>query len=311
MDKQSQDGFPELYSTPQQLEQALMAAKRALPPIQESVYKPSGESTLAAKSAMLLATPVILLLILGSCVLVLVLLAGGEELLDPRALEDRGARRVLGGVALIVDLGIALVIGFVPGYLYVQIGRLSRNRNAAWPMALAGMSSFIMAAILFWPIWSGQTLAPTGVKLLGIPLKWPLILIGGLAMPLASLMVAHDMVGKQKFCEISGVFLKAMDRLRIPLAAAAEVVSLLSTGHYSQLLKTPPPTKADKKQKNFAELVLWWHENAQTGYLELTAFFKGQTSGKGTKTEKSENWLVLSKRCDHSEAMELHFWLGG
>ena len=63
------------------------------------------------------------------------------------------------------------------------------------------------AIILFVPLFDGRAIAPINLKLLFIPLKWPLMLLGIGIIPYIAARYTVFLLNQHKFCEETGVTL--------------------------------------------------------------------------------------------------------
>jgi len=92
---------------------------------------------------------------------------------------------------------------------------------------LTGAIDLLVAVVLFVPIWKGETLAPTHLTFLFIPVRWVLILVGGLIVPLVGAAAAHG------------------------------ALALLRRGEYVLAGRLPPVGEKEARQKHWAEITLW------------------------------------------------------
>lgn len=292
----AQNGYP----TKAAAQAVLQVAKIILPAV-ESAYRPSGKLPFMALAAMLLALPFVVLLTLGIAAIPVYIF---ESFFDPALLKYSNGSWAVAIIGLLVDFLAGLTILLLPGWLLARIGRLFKNRNPNWPAILTLIPAFIAGIVFFWPIWDGQSIAPVEIAFLFIPISWLLILVGGLIVPILAALSAASSVAQYKFCEKAGVFLKPRRRSRFGFDWIEDVKELVSSGEYKYLREVEAAGKQDEKNRHYAQLVLWWHERADTAFIELTAFFGGQVwpSKKGERKEVSASWLVLSKQIDRVEA---------
>lgn len=282
----------------------------------ESAYKPSGLAPTVSKVLMLLASPVVTLVIFAVIYLtILFMVQAIEETAGPhivysgvdRFIKAWQLRRLSWGLYFISTLYLGLFIMAVPAWLYAQIGKILKIRKAAWSVLLTGMTAFAAGIIFFWPIWHGQTLVPSQFKLLGIPLKWTVVLFSGVFAPILSMGAAFWMFEKSRFCEITGKALKRMRRLRLSLDRAEEVRSLLNARQYAKLSTFQKISKKEAKNKSHISIVLWAYPKAQTGYLEAEFMFKTfyKPDKKSVPQRKEESWLIHSGKLAQEDAMNL------
>ena len=288
---------------------SLKAAKKTYPAVRSS-YKPSGKTTASALLAMIIAAPVIITLLL----VVSLLIFGVDLRLASKTLSDpsiyglhgeliqkipRGlGSRLVGALAILSNLGIMFLIIFIPAFPYVVLGRIFKNRSRALPVAAAGVTSFIVAVVLYWPVWQGESLAVTDLSVYDFDIKPIIVALCGVGAPLLSMYCAFLAVSEDdKYCEKAGVFLDAVLRTTCHLNQVGVVLSLLSGRQYAAVAPLCKPPQKDENRA--AELVLWWHPNAQTAYIELSLCFCEEISKN--KTEK-HTWLVFSRMIDSTEA---------
>ena len=140
------------FTAEKDLDAAMAAAKLVLPEAQ-CAYKPSGKTTVSALVAMLLASPVVLILLL--------LLCGGLAygwdwlLAQGSAKPSSGTPRGAGLISLILDFILVFLMVYVPAVMYGSISRFLKNRNPKSPVWLAVRTTFLVAMALFAPVWSG------------------------------------------------------------------------------------------------------------------------------------------------------------
>src|SRR5436190_13901978 len=179
------------HESAEQLEAALKEADRALPTV-ASVYKPSGRTTVSATLFILLSAPVIFLL--------LVVLCGGlswacvnlELMLSSEALA--GNSRINGIFSLFIDLILMVLIVVVPVGCYGPLSRWFKNRNPVLPAFLTGVITFTASIVIFAPIWKGESIAPIHLSFALIPIRWILIVIGCIFVPLISALVVATQI---------------------------------------------------------------------------------------------------------------------
>lgn len=293
--------LPEKYETQQNIDHYLSLLKKSYPEI-SSAYQPSGKSTTAARIAMVLAFPVIFAITGGICFLLLysaAWLTRSVATMDFMFEIQRWWKYSrLGLVLFLVDMLIVLVLMAVPPWLYVRTGRLFRNRSLGLPTLLTTLTSLPLAFLIFWPLWSGFSLAPTEITFFAIPVKW-VIIIGALIFSAFSIGFSLYLVGQQKFCEETGVFLKPIRRSYFDYSALDSALASLSGKHFEELKNLPTLTKKERKKKTHLDLKLWGHEAAQTAYLELQLVFNELPAKRGAERTK-KNWLVFSEKLDKS-----------
>jgi len=287
------------------LDAAIAAAKECMPEA-ESAYKPSGKSTASATFAMLVISPLILLLLLIACGGIAVgfaLLVGGGEA------DSHTDSRLLGLGSLLVDVILVVLMFWLPIKTYAVLGKWLKNRNPTLPALLSGGVTFLVGIVLFVPIWGGETLAPTHLTLLFIPIRWVLIILGALVVPFLVAVVTYGTIAGQKFCEITGVFLRPVATIPVHFDFAENALALLKGGAYDAVTRLPRTD--DPKAKHCGEIVLWWEDSAQTAFLEMTVHFHGKSKPKKKKVtleeskDKTTEWLAFSTRLTRTEAEAL------
>jgi hypothetical protein len=182
-----------------------------------------------------------------------------------------------------------------------------KNRNPLLPAVLTGIIDLLAAIGLFVPIWHGETLAPTHLSFMFIPIRWVLICVGGAVVPIAGAVVVYDKISKQKFCEETGCFLKRFGQVRMPFDLAENALALLQRGEYLAGVRLTRLTDAEAKEKHWAVISLWWREQAATAYLELELRFHGKSKPQKALTteqskDKTKEWLGFSVRLDRPQA---------
>jgi hypothetical protein len=290
------------YASAEEYDRSLAAAKAALPEA-TTAYNSSGKTNLISVVVLLIATPILFGIVFSICVALCTLYTSIE---GARNTEDPSFRvsQVLGVVAIVLDLLLVAMMIFAPFFAFTNLSRLSKNRNPWLPSILTAFSSATIAILLFFPIWNGETLAPTDLTIIFIPIRWLLIGIGGILAPLFSAFAVFYGVGNQKFCEQSNVFLKEFRVLNIDFDFGENALEILRRGEYEAIAQLP---KADdgRYPKHAAHTILWWDESAKTAFLELTIKFQGKFQEGKEMTEKEEEWLAFSVLLDRDRAQSI------
>jgi len=295
------------YKGGKALDAAHAAATQALPKV-ESAYKPSGKTTGGATVSMLLASPLVLLLLLLICGGI----CFGWIMFQVARLSDGSetSAEIAGAVSILIDIVVIVLMIFAPVLSFGFLSRVFKNRNPLLPAVLTGIVDLLAAIVLFVPIWHGNTLAPTDLTLNGLPIRWVLIILGGLVIPVVAAVVVYQKIAGRKFCEETGFFLKPLSRLRLRFDFAENALALLKRGEYLALASLPRAEEQHIKKKHFAEVVLWGHDQAATAYLGVEVHFAGNSKPvKKISLEESKvvrvKWLVFSARLDETQTRSL------
>jgi hypothetical protein len=275
-------------------------------PVVKLAYKPSGKTTPWAVLAMIVAAPILLVLMtalaFGLCWAFSALATALGARPDPTYMD----RANLGKVDLLLDLILVIGMTAIPLLSYGFLSKITKNRNPRIPAVLTAVVNVILAVILFVPIWHGETLAPTHISFFFIPIRWVLIVIGGALVPIIGVLAVHHTVSSQRFCEVSGRYLKKFRQVGVSFDYAENALALLNRGEYVRGVHLPTATAEQLKAKHCADICLWWHEQAQTAYLELEIKFHGKlTSPKAAKREdskKEKSWLAYARELNSSHA---------
>ncbi len=292
------------YDGENALDAAIEEAKRALPQV-SSAYMPTGKTSAMAVLLMIVAAPLVLLLLLGICG---GLCWGWLRLISTISSDQSyGQSRLLGLLSLLLDLILVVLMVVIPTVSFGLLSKWFKNRNPMLPAILTGLLNLVVAIALFVPIWRGETLAPTHLTFLFIPIRWVLVALGGLVVPLVGAAVAYGKAAEQKFCEETACFLKEFGKTRIPFDLAENALALLRRGDHKAALRLPKLANAETKRKHWASISLWWREGAATAYLELNLRFHSKSKPQKKLTveaskDKSKEWLAFSARLDRSQA---------
>lgn len=288
------------FESLQSFNAALAEAKQALPQV-KSAYKPSGRTTVLAALLMIGATPIVLVLLLGICG---GLCFGWGALRSNFSTTDVsvGMSRTFGLLSIGLDLLLVILMVLVPMACYGWLSKAFKNRNPILPAVLAGAIDLLVAVALFVPIWKGETLAPTHLTFMLIPIRWVLIVIGGAIVPFLGAAVVAGKVSEQKFCERCGLYLCRYAEVQIPFDYAENALALLRGGNYALAGRLPRST-----DKSNARIALWWAPGAATAFLELEVCFGGKyRAGRSSKdTRKTIQWLAFSIQCEGPQAEEV------
>jgi hypothetical protein len=268
-------------------------------PVAVDAYKPSGRTTVLAVILMVGAAPLLLALMTAICGGLCwgMIILGTKFELTPS---------IMGKLDIFLDLILVILMTVIPLKCYEVVSKLSKNRNPVIPATLTGVVDFILAVILFVPIWHGETLAPTHVTFLFIPIRWLLILIGGVLAPFIGVLGVHHTVSSQKFCEESGLFLKKLRPAVVSLDYAENALALLNRGEFVRAARLPKASAEQLKAKHFAEISLWRRDQAKTAFLEMEIRFHGRLAASKTSKrnefKKEKNWRAFSVELSRDQA---------
>ena len=308
-EEEEEKGLLDLYETKDAAAASLAATKQKIATV-EDVYKPSGKVPWAGKLGLLFVTPVALVL---TMVLGVLPTLGYRWLINAIAPMGLPTGRVGMQAGLVMAIVVLVVLGVtaallvvVPTFCLAGVGKLTKCRNAFWPTLLALLTVLPACVVLFWPglLLIGTTLAPTGLTFLFIPVKWPLILIGLIGVPLVTASATYGAVRGRKFCEKSNVFLKPMRTVFFPLKDLPQVEQALDASDFVTLRRL----MIDANQGHTTRVQLWWHPKAETAYLQMDASFRGKyykidnKEGKQEAKYVQEEWLVRSQELTSSDA---------
>jgi hypothetical protein len=263
------------YESAEASDLAIAAAKTALPQV-TSAYISSGKTNPVAVVILLVATPILFGIVFFISWTLCTLYTSLE---GARNTED-------------------------PFLAFTSLSRLTKNRNPWLPSILTGISSAVIAILLFFPIWNGETLAPTDLTIIFIPIRWLLIAIGGILAPLFSAAIVFSGVADLKFCEQSKVFLKEFRVLNLDFDFGENALEILQRGEYEAVAKLSKANDG-RYPAHTAHAILWWDESAKTAFLELTMKFQGKFHDGKEMTEKKEDWLVFSVLLDRDRAQSI------
>jgi hypothetical protein len=292
------------YPSELALNAAMEEAQRALPQV-PSAYKATGKTTALATLVMVLSAPLVLIVLLGICG---ALCWGWVYLLSSFSSDSSyGQSRLAGLFSLGVDLALVVLMVVIPMASFGLLSKWFKNRNPLIPAILTGLVDLLVAIALFMPVWKGETLAPTHLTFLFIPIRWVLIVIGGLLVPFIGAVMVYGKVSEQKFCEETGCFLKRFGEIRIAFDLAENSLALLTRKEYLAAVRMPRLPEAESKQKHWAGISLWWREQAATAFLELNLRFHGKSQPEKKVTaqqakDKTKEWLAFSVQLDRAQA---------
>jgi hypothetical protein len=218
---------------------------------------------------------------------------------------------IMGKLDIFLDLILVILMTVIPLKCYEVLSKLCKNRNPVIPAVLTGMVDFVLAVILFVPIWHGETLAPTHVTLLFIPIRWVLILIGGVLAPFIGVLAVHHTVSSQKFCEASGLYLKKLRHVGVSLDYAENALALLNRGDFLRAARLPKASTDQLKAGHFAKISLWWREQAKTAFLEMEIQFHGWCAAQKTpKRDEFKKEKTGALFPSNSAGTRLRLWRG-
>ena len=271
------------FASAEVMESAFTRLKQTIPEI-PSAYNASWKTTVSAILVMVACTIPIGLILLA--------ITGGLSLAYDYAWslissDQNSVQRLFGLLAFLVDGVILIAMGWLPVVFFKRLSIISKNRNALLASLLAGVISCAVSAVLFLPIFDGQTLAPTDLEFIVIPVQWVLIPLGLLLAPLISVAMVYDAVGNLKFCEEARVFLKPTRNITMCFDAAGGVLPLLRNGNLAAACAMSP-----EPAKHGARLEVLGHPKTALQYVEMFLVFDGKA---GDKT-KSETWRVFSEK---------------
>lgn len=273
------------------------AAKAVLPEV-KSAYIPSGRTTFLAVTSMILACPLLLAVLLvvcgGLCI--------GYELLGETIANAGGNKgpQLLGLLGIILDFVIMFLLCWIPTVVFGGVSRLFKNRNPTIAAILVGLTTLLAAVLLFAPLFGGQSIAPSDITFLFIPMKWVIILVGGLLSPLLAAIAVSTKISGQKFCEVDKVYLKPTTYY-VPFDFGENALELLRRDELVSVARLPRAT--EKKPKHAVRITAWSHERASTSFLELEACYSvREPKGNQPAEAKTASWLFFSQNMDASAA---------
>jgi len=280
--------------------QEIQAAKEVLPEV-KNAYVPSGRTTVLAVVSMILACPVLLVILLlvcgGLCL--------GYELLGAKIMEagaDKGPQ-LLGLIGIVLDFGIMFLLCWIPKVVFGGLSRFFKNRNPTLAAVLVGLTTLLAAVLLFAPLIDGQSVAPSDIVFLFIPMKWVIIVVGGLLSPLFAAFAVSTKISSQRFCEVDNVYLNPTSWF-VPFDFAENALELLRRNELAALSRLPRVTT--KKPKHAVRITLWSHEVASTAILDLEACYAvREPKGQQPAEAKTETWFFYSESVDPSTAHEI------
>ncbi len=290
------------YASAEACDLAVAAAKTAIP-VTTSAYNSSGKTNPIAVIVLLVATPILFGIVLYISWLLCTVYSsidGARNTTDP----SFRVSQVLGVIAIVLDIILVAIMSFVPFLAFTSLSRLTKNRNPWLPSILTGISSAAIAMLLFFPIWNGETLAPTDLTIIFIPIRWLLIAIGGILAPLFAAFIVFSGIEDLKFCEQSKVFLKEFRVLDLDFDFGENTLEILRRGEYETVAKLPKANDG-RYPGHAAHTILWWDESAKTAFLELTMKFQGKFHDGKELTEKKEEWLAFSALLDRDRAQSI------
>jgi len=294
------------FDSEKALDAAIAEARRALPET-PSAYKPTGKTTVAATVLMLVTAPVVLVLLLAVCI---GLCVGLETLLSHWNDSDYSQKRLDGLLSLALDFVLVVLMVALPMVCFGTLSKWFKNRKPIIPAVLTGVIDLIVAVVIFVPIWKGETIAPTHLTFLFIPIRWVLIVVGGAVVPILGAAVVHGHVAGQKFCEETGRYLRRMRQRKLGFDFGENALALLQRGEYVAATRLPQAEPEALKQKHWAAISLWGHEQATTAFLELDVRFRGKSKSPKKLTveetkDKTKEWLAFSAQLSRSQAESL------
>ena len=289
------------YADGSELRAAVSHAKEQIPEV-DTAYSPSGKVPLAGLVVFLPGAALVTALVGAVCVAACFGVSWVDAAAQDTSLSDSRKFAVLMGLVLIVfDLLLFIAIAGGPGLGIGWLCRPARIRSLWLPLVTAFASGLLIANVLFLPWFGDVSFAPINISFVVIPLKWPLRIIGMLAGVIGAPVVAAMCVSKQKYCEEGHVYLKPAGTVWLCFDIAPEALVMLAEQRFDDVLSMPRVLGADKaSRKHSAELTVWSHERAATGFVEMTMRFRGMKAGKGKAkpTEETEKWLAFSNEVD-------------
>lgn len=279
----------------------IQAAKEALPQV-HSAYKPSGGTTVLAVFAMILACPFLLVFLVLLCGALCFGYAHLGTFIENGKGGVKGAQ-LLGLLSVILDAGIMVILCVIPKWVMGGLSKLCHNRNATFGAVLVGLTTLIASILFFAPLIEGESLAPTDIIFLIIPMKWIIIPAGCLLTPYLAAVAIHTKISEQKYCESQQVYLNPTVFF-IAFDFAENALELLR--REQPLALTSLPRVTTKKPKHAVRVTLWSHEVADTAFLELEALYRAKQPKKDNSTEeKTANWLFYSEQLDSKNAHDM------
>jgi hypothetical protein len=277
---------------------------RQLFPETLSSYRPSGKASNTSVLLMFLSSP---LIILSS-----VLLCFGIAWLEYKTIGQHSSDNLRitfaqGGIALFTNIWLALSVGGLPVAVISKIAKAKRNRNPKFQARLVGIIAFISSIIVFAPIWSGESIAPIDIYILGlIPIKWLLVILGCVVLPFYAAVTIFGWSEGQYYCEASGVFLEKHEEVFIPLEKIFVALEAINDLRINKFIEVSNLQKV--RSLNCLNVILWYNPKAENGFLESEIHFYGsfikEKNGSFDNESIERKWMVTSRELTQIEASE-------
>ena len=204
-------------------------------------------------------------------------------------------------LGIIVVNGIVLtVIAYATIFSFKLVAYLTKLRNPKIGKRFAFFSVFVVCAVLYLPLFGGHSLAPTDITILFIPVRWVLMILGCLVVPLIVSYAVEDELLEMKFCEKTGYFLKKVAHVTLTWEQGKCLIQVLQDKQYDLLpglLNSQWNGKAEFRSVTFT---LFGHPKAEVAYVDVVAKFE-ICIGSATNATSS-SWLVYHQKLSRDEA---------
>jgi len=204
--------------------------------------------------------------------------------------------------ALLVNFVIFIVIGYTVMFSYKFVAQITKLRNPKIGQIFAFFSVFIVCAALYLPLYGGYSLAPTDLTFFLIPVRWLLMIIGVLILPLILSFTVRGTLISMKFCEATNKTLKKVAIGVVSWSQGIELIQLLNNKQYDSLsnILFNQNNKSDKPVLIFT---LFGHPEATSAFIDVEAKFEKLIGSSYNET--TTTWIVYHEALSKNVAIDL------
>ena len=213
--------------------------------------------------------------------------------------------RFIALIMLLINFLIVTFIAVITTFSFKLLAYITKLRNPYVGMGFSFFSVLVVCAALYLPLHDGHSLAPTDFTIFSISVRWILMFVGCLVLPLIVSLIVAGTLHKMKFCEETGKFLKKVAEAHLSWANGKEFIQALAAKDYSKLTQYVSPQM--KPGVPYMVFRLFGHPKAQDAFVDVEATYEaiiGRASNKTTKT-----WLAYHEKLNRDNAITLYGFL--
>lgn len=210
--------------------------------------------------------------------------------------------RFVGVIMIVINLVIFFIIAIVTRISFKYVAYLTKLRNPKVGQWFSFFSVLAVCLALYLPLYHGHSIAPTDIAILFIPLRWILMFIGALVLPLIVSLLVAETLRDMKFCEETGHFLEKITEIHLPWDNGKQFLKALKDKDYSRLLQFASFQK--NLEVPYMIFRLFGHPKAEVAFVDVEAKYEAKIGRKNNKS--TTTWLVYHDKLTKGDARTIN-----